>query len=311
MNETQPLVTIHCLVYNHEPYLRQCLDGFVMQKTDFRFEAIVHDDASTDGSAAIIKEYARKYPSIIKPIFENENQYSKHDGTIRRIMNEHTRGKYVAICEGDDYWIDPLKLQKQVDLLESNPSISLCCGGYIRKQIGVEDKICVYKRGEKGFFEFSLKNWGDVWYTQPLTMLYRKEAVKNMDKYRNARDTVLVYNLLSWGNGIYISECLGVYNIHKGGVYGLASEKQRAIDAYISYRDLYMVNSPNDFLYKKYLYSIMRRMIYEEKYGLFKEGWRISSSLNAKCKLLLLLLFPSSLLYFLLTLRRKIKGVKI
>ena len=115
-----PLVTIRCLVYNHEPYLRQCLDGFVMQKTNFRFEAIVHDDASTDGSADIIREYAAKYPDIIKPIIETENQYSKRDGSLGRIMNAHTHGKYVALCEGDDYWIDPLKLQKQVDFLESN-----------------------------------------------------------------------------------------------------------------------------------------------------------------------------------------------
>lgn len=121
-------VTIKCLVYNHEPYLRQCLEGFVMQKTNFPFEAIVHDDASTDGSAAIIKEYAEKYPDIIKPIYETENQYSKHDGSLRRIMDAHTRGKYVAYCEGDDYWIDPLKLQKQVDFLESHPDYGLVYG---------------------------------------------------------------------------------------------------------------------------------------------------------------------------------------
>lgn len=122
-----PLVSIRCTVYNHEPFLRQCLDGFVMQRTTFPFEAIVHDDASTDGSAAIIREYAEKYPGIIKPIFETENQYSKHDGSLNRIMNEamHPDTKYVAICEGDDYWIDPLKLQKQVDFLEMNPSYSM------------------------------------------------------------------------------------------------------------------------------------------------------------------------------------------
>lgn len=121
-----PLVTIRCLVYNHEPYLRQCLDGFVMQKTNFPFEAIVHDDASTDRSAEIILEYAERYPDIIKPIFETENQYSKGDGSLTRIMNAHTRGKYVAMCEGDDYWIDPYKLQKQVDFLEGNPEYGMC-----------------------------------------------------------------------------------------------------------------------------------------------------------------------------------------
>ena len=93
-NSQQPLmVSIKCLVYNHAPYLKQCLEGFVMQKTNFRFEAIVHDDASTDGSAEIIREYAEKYPEIIKPIYETENQYSKCNGAVLRIMNAACKGK--------------------------------------------------------------------------------------------------------------------------------------------------------------------------------------------------------------------------
>ena len=123
--EKQIIVSIRCLVYNHEPYLRQCLDGFVMQKTNFRFEAIVHDDCSTDNSAKIIQEYAAKYPEIIKPIFETENQYSKHDGSLRRKMEDACKGKYIALCEGDDYWTDPLKLQKQVDILENDDTVGM------------------------------------------------------------------------------------------------------------------------------------------------------------------------------------------
>lgn len=119
------MVSIRCTTYNQEPYIRQCLDGFVMQKTNFRFEAIVHDDASTDGTADIIREYAERYPDIIKPIFETENQYSKHDGSLTCIMNAHMHGKYIAVCEGDDYWVDPSKLQKQVDFLENNPEYGL------------------------------------------------------------------------------------------------------------------------------------------------------------------------------------------
>ena len=125
----KPLVAIHCLVYNHEPYLRDCFEGFVMQQTNFPFVAIVHDDASTDGSAAIIREYEEKYPHIFKPIYETENQWRKPDGSLTRIMNaaiDATGAKYVAMCEGDDYWTDPLKLQKQVDFMEANPEYSLC-----------------------------------------------------------------------------------------------------------------------------------------------------------------------------------------
>lgn len=125
----KPLVAIRCITYNHEQYIRDALEGFVMQKTNFPFVAIVHDDASTDGTATIIREYAEKYPDIIKPIFETENQYSKRDGSLAKIMRkaiEATGAKYVALCEGDDYWIDPLKLQKQVDFLEANPEYEMC-----------------------------------------------------------------------------------------------------------------------------------------------------------------------------------------
>lgn len=120
-------VIIRCLVYNHEMYLRDCLEGFVMQKANFPFKAVVHDDCSTDGSAAIIREYAEKYPDIIEPIYEVENLYSKRDGSLGRVMARACdgRSKYFALCEGDDYWIDPYKLQKQVDYMDSHPECTM------------------------------------------------------------------------------------------------------------------------------------------------------------------------------------------
>ena len=126
-SEDEPvMVSIRCITYNHAPYIRQCLEGFVMQKTNFRFQAIVHDDASTDGTTEIVREYAEKYPDIIVPIYETENQWSKHDGSLLRCMLPLMTGKYWAECEGDDYWIDPLKLQKQVDFMESHPDYGMC-----------------------------------------------------------------------------------------------------------------------------------------------------------------------------------------
>jgi glycosyltransferase involved in cell wall biosynthesis len=118
--EDNVIVSIHCIVFNQAPYLRQCLEGFIMQKTNFKFEAIVHDDASTDGSADIIREYAAKYPHIIKPILEIDNQWSKHDESLNKIMLKFCTGKYMAYCEGDDYWTDPNKLQRQVDFLDEH-----------------------------------------------------------------------------------------------------------------------------------------------------------------------------------------------
>lgn len=128
-DKINPLVVIRCMTYNQAAYIRDTLEGFVNQKTTFPFIAIIHDDASNDQTVEIIQEYADKYPNIIMPIFESENQYSKHDGSLRRIMNkacESTGAKYMAMCEGDDYWIDSLKLQKQIDFLETHTSYSMC-----------------------------------------------------------------------------------------------------------------------------------------------------------------------------------------
>lgn len=125
-NSDSPIVSVRCITYNHEPYIAQALDGFLMQKTNFPFEVVVHDDASTDKTADIIREYEKKFPKIIKPIYETENQYSKHDGSLARIVNAALKGKYVAFCEGDDYWIDENKLQMQVDFLEKNPEYGMC-----------------------------------------------------------------------------------------------------------------------------------------------------------------------------------------
>lgn len=119
-------VSVITLAFNHEPYIRQCLDGLLMQKTDFAFEVLIHDDASTDNTALIIREYQDQFPNIIKPVFQTENQYSKGIPIGATFLYPKAQGKYIAECEGDDYWTDPLKLQKQVDFLESHSDFSIC-----------------------------------------------------------------------------------------------------------------------------------------------------------------------------------------
>lgn len=125
-NTETPLVSVRCITYNHEPYIAQAIDGFLMQKTNFPFEVVIHDDASTDKTAEIIREYEKKYPLIIKPIYQTENQYSKGNGSVSKAIDPKLKGKYIAFCEGDDYWIDPNKLQMQVDFLEKNPEYGMC-----------------------------------------------------------------------------------------------------------------------------------------------------------------------------------------
>ncbi len=128
ISDNNTIVAVWCLTYNQSEFIRDALDGFVLQQTDFPYEVFVHDDASTDGTTDIIREYAEKYPTIIKPVIEKENQW-QHGGLkhIIEIMNSHyRRGKYIAFCEGDDYWIDPQKLQKQVDFLECHSEYCMC-----------------------------------------------------------------------------------------------------------------------------------------------------------------------------------------
>ncbi len=121
------MVSISCLTFNHEKYVRKTLDGFLMQKTNFKFEVLVHDDASTDNTASIIREYEEKYPDIIKPIYQTENQYSKRVKISWIYQYPRVNGKYIAFCEGDDYWTDEYKLQKQFDIMEANENLSICC----------------------------------------------------------------------------------------------------------------------------------------------------------------------------------------
>ncbi len=123
----QPLVSICCLTYNHEPFIRDALDGFLAQKTNFPYEILIYDDASTDRTQDIIREYAAGWPDLIRPILQTENQYSKGVTNPSGAFNfPRVRGKYIAMCEGDDYWTDPHKLQMQVDFLEKHPDCTLC-----------------------------------------------------------------------------------------------------------------------------------------------------------------------------------------
>lgn len=244
------LVSIRCLVYNHEPYLRQCLDGFVMQKTNFRFEAIVHDDASADNSANIIKEYAEKYPDIIKPIYETENQHSKKDGSIPKIIKKALAPstKYIAICEGDDYWIDPLKLQKQVDFLESHPDYAVCSHDFIRFNQSKKELqrgsayhyLFTSKKDNKDFYTYTLDDYFKGWWTHPLTCMYRNKVYLEMmprKKYKNFRDDIFYYYVLKEGKGALLPDVMGVYRIHDAGVWSKSN--------YIEKKESSMYNAYN------------------------------------------------------------------
>ena len=177
MNE-QPIVSICSITYNHAPYIRQCLDGMLMQQTNFAFEIIINDDCSTDGTTEIIREYAEKYPDIIKPIFHRENQYQKGvRGMFAKYVFPKAQGKYIALCEGDDYWTDPLKLQKQVDFLETYPDYSLY---FHNAMVHFEDG----KTSDHPFGEIEDRDYTDVeiyekWTIPTASVVLRKDVIES------------------------------------------------------------------------------------------------------------------------------------
>lgn len=173
MNNKRPLVSISCITFNHASYIRQCLDGFLMQKTNFEFEVLIHDDASSDGTEQIIREYEAEYPDIIKPLYEKENQWVKGRRGSKIFNYPRAKGKYIALCEGDDYWTDPLKLQKQVDFLEVNLDYGL-----------VHTKAKIYNQTKNRFLKYTLgdenNTYLDLLFKNRITtatVLFRKDLL--------------------------------------------------------------------------------------------------------------------------------------
>lgn len=269
------LVSIRCTVYNHEPYLRKCLDGFVMQKTNFGFEAIVHDDASTDKSAAIIREYAEKYPNIIKPIYETENQYSKHDGSLTRIMDDamSKSSRYIAFCEGDDYWTDPTKLQKQFDALESHPECTICfCKVDVVSSKG--EKLWtmpVHSKIESGVFslsEFIKEEFGDMRYNYQTSCFFcrasllsgYREIMKNEFKdFPYGEMPIKLYCLMN-GNGYFIPNIMSCYRKFTEGSWTTKRENDKNFALLTTKKLIQSFEKFDEITSKKYHKDIMMRI---------------------------------------------------
>ncbi len=219
------LVSIIAIAYNQEKYIRDCLDGFLMQKTNFKFEVLIHDDAATDGTTEIIREYEHKYPDIVKPIYETENQFSKGISIYRAYNIPRISGKYVAVCEGDDYWTDPYKLQKQVDFLEANPDYSLCFhpGEVIYE--GYDDRkgyiLPTYEYIQNGFTFENLLKYN---FIMANSVMYRWGFNdKNiLDVYPDGflpNDWYLHLLHAKLGKIGYINEIMSVYRRNPGGIW--------------------------------------------------------------------------------------------
>lgn len=119
-------VSVLCATFNQEKYIRRCLGSLVSQKTTFKYEILVHDDASVDGTRTIVREFAQKYPEIVRPFYQEQNQFSRGKRITKEYQFPRAKGRYIAFCEGDDFWIDSEKLQKQYDALTLHPQCSAC-----------------------------------------------------------------------------------------------------------------------------------------------------------------------------------------
>lgn len=232
------LVTVCCTTYNHESYVREAIESFLIQETEFPFEIIIHDDASTDGTAAIILEYAERYPRLIRTIIQTENQYSKAGLINPRFVFPEATGKYLALCEGDDYWTDRRKLQKQVTFLENNP-----------------DYVITYSDcqpfDENGVID---DDYGGVREDLSATQLKKATPISTLTScFRNVINEVpldlmsarygdfVTWSLLGHhGKGKYLAEVSpSAYRVHDRGIHSSKDDNQRAVMRLITISALY------------------------------------------------------------------------
>ncbi|ENV85653.1 hypothetical protein F940_01880 [Acinetobacter radioresistens NIPH 2130] len=267
-----PLVSIWCTTYNHENYIEDAIKGFLIQETNFSFEIIIHDDASTDKTVDIIRKYERYYPKLIKPIFQKENQYSKGSNFLEILM-KLANGKYIAICEGDDYWTDPNKLQKQVDYLETHPNTVI---SFFNTQYFYQDK---QKFGElylpsKHRKDFSKDELTKITTWLPTsTRVFRKISFGNIPEIAKVLNTddFLISILGSYGKAHYHHDIKPtVYRVHSHGIWQSQNKKSR-VEAqmntffwlYIYYQRIENIEL-SDFFLKKYKYSFALRFTFFE-----------------------------------------------
>lgn len=230
-NSEIPLVSISCITYNHEPYIAQTLDGFLMQKTDFPFEVLIHDDASTDRTADIIREYEAKFPKLIKPIYQKENQYSKGFTSVSATWNfPRAKGKYIALCEGDDYWIDENKLQMQVNFLENNPEYGMCFhDAVVVNELENEVNSFSYHVIEK---DYSATELFENWVVPTASMLFKKEILcyKLTDrKDFIAGDILLVEQACVYGKVHGFKKKMSVYRIQENGLTWSKERREKTL----------------------------------------------------------------------------------
>lgn len=294
-------VSAYCLVYNHENYLRSALDGFVNQITNFDYEVIVHDDASTDASAQIIREYAQKYPHIIKPIYQSVNQFSQGKDFFKADILPRMSGEYFAACEGDDYWTDPTKLQRQVDFLDSHPEYTACVHNTLLLDMRTGFQVEMYTHSEDEDISFleTAQNGSCSFHTSAI--MYRRkfgfEEPEFFAKVEGNEDYPLAMYLTLCGKVRFLNRCMSVYRFGTVGSWTMknthnirANAKSyennanllEAVDEYSEYRyhdelQKMIVNHRYQALYFSENYAALRVSPYREIYLSMGMSYRIKT----------------------------------
>jgi len=214
------LVSIICTAYNHESYVEDALKSFLMQKTDFKYEILIHDDASTDQTAQIIRRYEKAYPDLVKPIYQTVNQYSRGIDIFLVHQLPRAKGKYIAICEGDDFWTDCDKLQKQFEAMEAHPEINICSHA-VQTVEAKTKKIAGYvtPMKENGILSAEKVIAGGGGFVGTNSLFIRRALFDTMPEF--VRVLMLDYSLQIWGSlaggMLYLNECMSAYRVLAAG----------------------------------------------------------------------------------------------
>jgi RimJ/RimL family protein N-acetyltransferase/glycosyltransferase involved in cell wall biosynthesis len=237
-----PKVSIFMMVYNHEKYIEDALTGILMQKCNFDFEIIVGEDFSIDESRDIILKYENEFPGKFKLLLHPSNIGAQKN---QLAVLENCCGNFVAMCEGDDYWTDPLKLQKQVDFLEANPEYSICWTKYSVKNesdtlLSLQEPDWVLQLDTKNDITIDLNSIFTPYCTYTLTSLFRRESfdISLLKSLQHSKDNSLYAICLSKGKGMLMNFCSSVYRMHQGGVYSSASVFNQKYFSYLNLKEI-------------------------------------------------------------------------
>lgn len=253
MSDTKVMVSVFCITFNHRNYIERCLNSLIDQKTDFKYEILVHDDASTDGTQEIIREYAEKYPDLIIPVLQEKNQYSQGADILKHFLLPIASGEYIVECEGDDFWCDPEKLQMQVEALENHPECVLCVHetNTVDKEGNPQDlhfpmtriDHCIISTSEFMYLTLDKQNWlfhlSAFMVSKQLFDAYMEyKATGFPSKFYRAGDLPLYLYFAMQGDIYYIDRVMSVYTVESGGFMSrVRKDKQFAYKVHQGYID--------------------------------------------------------------------------